>query len=149
MEKCGQVYEYIGKLDSNIANYWNLNEHANKPIVIFKDRKQHIIDKHLKDFGNIEKIEDVWSKLGIIIKYPDDVFYNEKTKGLEYYKKIDDMIVVAVRINFGSVLKIRSFYPANKNKLNNRSIKKEQMLLKGQIGKCLDASIEKETNNCL
>ena len=58
------------------------------------------------------------------------------------------MVVVAVRINFGSVLKIRSFYPANKNKLNNRSIKKEQMLLEGQIGKCLDTSIEKETSNC-
>jgi len=43
------------------------------------------------------------------------------------------MIVVAIRINFGSVLKIRSFYPANKNKLNNRNSKKEQMILNGQI----------------
>ena len=74
-------------------------------------------------------------------------FIMKKTKGLEYYKKIDDMIVVAVRINFGSVLKIRSFYPANKNKLSNRCIKKEQMLLKGQIGKCLDATVD-ETINC-
>lgn len=133
MDKNNQTYTYIWKLNPDIANYWDLKEHANKPIVIYNDRKQHIIDNHLKDFGSIEKIENVWSKLGIIIKDPDDTFYNEKSKGLEYYKKIDDMIVVAIRINFGTVLKIRSFYPANKNKLNNRNSKKEQMILEGQI----------------
>lgn len=133
MDKNNQTYNYIGKLNPCIANYWGLKEHANKPIVIYNDRKQHVIDNHLKDFGSIEKIEYVWSKLGIIIKDPDDTFYNEKSKGLEYYKKIDNMIVVAIRINFGTVLKIKSFYPANKNKLNNRNSKKEQMILEGQI----------------
>lgn len=133
MDKNKQTYEYIGKLNPSIANYWNLEEHANKPIVIYYNRKQHVIDNHLKDFGSIERIEDVWNKLGIIIRNPDDTFYNEKTRGLEYYKKIDDTIVVAIRINFGSVLKIKSFYPANKNKLNNRNLKKEQMILDGQI----------------
>jgi len=43
------------------------------------------------------------------------------------------MIVIAIRINFGSILKIKSFYPVNKNKLNNRNAKKEQMILKGLI----------------
>lgn len=133
MDKSFQLYEYVGKLDYNIAKYWNLEEHANKPIVIYHDRKKHIIDRHLSDFGSIKRIEDIWSQLGMIIKYPDEVFYNKKTNGLEYYKKIDDMIVVAVRINFGSLLKIKSFYPANKNKLNNRNIKKEQMIIEGQI----------------
>lgn len=133
MDKNNQTYEYVGKLNPNIAFYWGLKEHANKPIVIYTDRKQHIIDNHLKDFGSIEKIENIWLKLGTIIKEPDVTFYNEKSKGLEYYKKIDNMIVVAIRINFGSVLKIKSFYPANKNKLNNRNSKKEQMILDGQI----------------
>ena len=113
MDKRNQTYEYIGKLDSNIAIYWNLGEHVNKPIVIYTDRKQHIVDNHLKDFGSVERIEYIWSKLGTIIRTPDDTFYNEKSKGLEYYKRIDDMIVVAVRINFGSVLKIKSFYGNN------------------------------------
>lgn len=133
MDKNNQKYNYIGKLNPNIAGYWGLNEHANKPIVIYNDRKQHVIDNHLKDFGSIENIENIRSKLGAIIKEPDDTFYNSKSNGLEYYKKIDDVIVVAIRINFGSVLKIKSFYPANKNKLNNRNLKKEQMILNGQI----------------
>lgn len=138
MDKSSQNYKYIGKLNPNIAKYWNLEEHSNKPIVIFEDRKKHIIDNHLKDFGNVEKIDYIWSKLNLIIKSPDSVFYNEKTKGLEYYKRIDDMIVVAVRINFGSTLKIRSFYPANKNKINNRNAKREQMIIKGKINDILN-----------
>lgn len=52
---------------------------------------------------------------------------------MEYYKKINDTIVVAIRINFGSTLKIKSFYPANKNKINNRQSKKEQMIIEGKI----------------
>ena len=85
VDKNKQTYEYIGKLNPSIAKYQNLEEHANKPIVIYSNRKQHIIDNHLKDFGSIERIEDVWNKLGIIIRSPDDTFYNEKTKRLEYY----------------------------------------------------------------
>ena len=69
----------------------------------------------------------------MIIKHPDSVFYNKKTNGLEYYKRIDNIIVVAIRMCFGSTLKINSFYPANKNKLNNRQSKKEQMIIDGQI----------------
>ena len=133
LDKNNQRFEYVGKLDFNIAKYWNLEEHSNKPIVIYKDRKKHIIDNHLNDFGSIEYIDYIWSKLPLIIKKPTSVFYNEKTKGLEYYKKIDNTIVVAVRISFSSTLKIRSFYPANKNKLNNRQAKKEKMIKDGKI----------------
>lgn len=43
------------------------------------------------------------------------------------------MIVVAVRINFGSTLKFKSFYPANSNKINNRHAKEEQLILNGEI----------------
>ena len=47
MDKNNQTYNYIGKLNPDIANYWGLQEHANKPIVIYHDRKQHVIDNHL------------------------------------------------------------------------------------------------------
>ena len=133
MKNIKHRFEFVGKLDEKIAKYWNIEEHANKPIVIYKDRRNHIIDNHLTDFGTIKKIDFVWSKLPSIIKKPESTFYNEKTNGLEFYKTVDKMIVVAVRINFGSFLKIRSFYPANKNKINNRKTKKEKMMLDGKI----------------
>ena len=80
MHKDSQKFEYIGKLDEDIAKYWNLLEHANKLIVIYKDRRQHIIDRHLYDFGTIDKIDYIWSKLDLIIKNPDNTFYNEINK---------------------------------------------------------------------
>ena len=61
-----------------------------------------------------------------IIKKPDYYFYNKKTNGLEYYKKISYNLCVVVRINPGKVLKVRSWYPPNKNKIANRNKKKKE-----------------------
>lgn len=64
-----------------------------------------------------------------IINKPEYVFYNKKTKGLEYYKRIDSDICVAVRVNSGKVLKVKSWNPANKSKLKNRMKKDEDLKL--------------------
>lgn len=101
-------YRYVGILKEDIAYYWETPEHKNKPILVFDDRKQHVIENHLKDFGTEEEIERIYQNLNNIIKKPDYVFYNSKTKGLEYYKKINSDVCVAVRVNSGKVLKIKS-----------------------------------------
>lgn len=41
-------FKYLGFLKKDIADYWGLSEHKNKPILIFDDRKKHVIEKHLK-----------------------------------------------------------------------------------------------------
>ena len=128
-----QSYEYIGSLNPAIAKRWNLNKHANKPIVIYSNVRQHVIDRHIKEFKNEEEIDLIWSKLRMIIKKPGEVFYNEITKGLEYYKKFDKKIVIAVRINFSPILKVKSFYVANKGKMKNRMIKEQQMIDNGEL----------------
>lgn len=120
-------HKYLGQLDSKIANYWNISEHKNKPILVYEDRIDHVIEHHLKDFGSEEEIRDSYNWLSSIIKKPDYVYYNEKTKGLEYYKTISKDICVVVRIGMGKALKVRSWYPANPNKINNRK-KKEEVL---------------------
>lgn len=137
MGKNNQRFEYVGKLNPAIAKRWNLKEHANKPIVIYNNVRKHVVKRHLKDFGSEEEIDYVLSKLRVIIKKPDEVFYNSATNGLEYYKKINNMIIVAVRVDFGDTLKIKSFYPANQNKLNNRQSKEEQMIIDGEINDIL------------
>lgn len=118
-------YKYIGILDPKIADNLNLEVHKNKPILVFDDRIDHVIDKHLRDFGSKTKIYEIYEELSNIIKKPDYVYYNEKTKGLEYYKNIDKNICVAIRVNPGKTLKVKSWYPANKGKIANR-IKKEK-----------------------
>ena len=129
------MYKYLGILDEKIAEYWNLEEHKNKPILVYDDRIQHVIDAHIDDFENLEKIYQSYEMLGIIIKKPDYVFYNNKTKGLEYYKNIKPNICVAVRINTGKVLKVRSWYPANTFKISNRK-RKELAMMSVEDDKC-------------
>ena len=133
-----QEFEFIGSLNPAIAKLWNLEEHANKPIIVYENVIQHVIDRHLNHFESIEEIDYIWSKLRSIIKHPDNVFYNSTTKGLEYYKKMGKEIVVAVRINFGTTLKVRSFYPANKGKLKNRRLKEQQKIESGEINDYFD-----------
>ena len=120
-----QGFDYLGKLSPEIAKYCKLNEHKNKTIVMYDDRREHVINRHLEDFGSIEKIDFVISKLRVIIKKPDMVFYNKKTKGLEFYKNIgttnnEKSIVIAIRINSSKILKVRSFYPVSASKIKNR-----------------------------
>lgn len=120
------TFKYLGFLKEDIADYWGLLEHKAKPILVFEDRKNHVIEKHLKDFKTLKNIEETYNSLPDIINKPDYVFYNSKTKGLEYYKKINSNICVAVRVNPGKVLKVKSWYPANKTKVKNR-MKKEEL----------------------
>lgn len=116
-------YRYIGILDPKIADYWGISKHKNKPILVFNDRIDHVKDRHLKDFESEENILKIYNSLHNIIKRPDYVYYNPKSNGLEYYKKLDNNICVAVRINNGKVLKVKSWYPASSNKIKNRKKK--------------------------
>ena len=118
-------FKYVGILEEKIANECGIPEHKNKPILVYKDRVDHVIDHHLKDFENEENILNAYNNIHNVIKKPDYYFYNKKTRGLEYYKNLSDNLCVVVRINPGKVLKVRSWYPPNKNKIANRN-KKEQ-----------------------
>jgi len=123
-------YKYLGILDPKIAKRCGISEHKNKPILVYKDRIQHVVDSHLKDFESLENIFSTYNNLHNIIKKPDFTYYNPTTKGLEYYKYINKEICVAVRICPGKVLKVRSWYPANSGKISNRKKKIEETLIK-------------------
>lgn len=122
-------FRYLGILDPSIADIWGLEEHKNKPILVFDDRIDHVKNRHLKDFGSEEEIKKAYNSLDAIVKKPDLTFYNEKNKSLEFYKNIDSDICVAVRVNYGKVLKVKSWYPVNHNKIINRQKKGEEILL--------------------
>ena len=62
-------------------------------------------------------------------KNPDYVFYDKSKKGLEFYKKINSNILVAVRVDNGKELKVKSVYPIKETKIENRKKKEEQTKL--------------------
>lgn len=123
-------YKYIGILDEKIAKQCGIVEHKNKPILVYDDKIEHVIEHHLKDFGSEEALMDAYNNISNIIKKPDYYYYNERTKGLEYYKNMNGDLCVAVRINPGKTLKVKSWYPANKGKISNRKKKMEEKLEK-------------------
>lgn len=116
----------LGEITKEVVEQWNLNEHRNKKIVMYYDRKEHCKDRHLKDFKNESNYYFVMDSLEEIVKSPDYVFYNKNTFGLEYYKKLNENILVAVRISDGKELKVRSVYPVSQNKIENRKKKEEE-----------------------
>ena len=115
--------KYVGKLEPTIATYWDIKNHSNKPILVYEDRIEHVISSHINDFSSKEEILKIYGKLHIIINKPDYVFYNKNNNGLEYYKKLSDNVCVAVRVNNGNVLKVKSWYPVTKTKIKNRKLK--------------------------
>lgn len=121
-------FKYLGILKPDIADLWGLSEHKNKPIVVYDDRIEHVRNRHLDDFGSEEELMKAYDNLGIIIKKPDMTFYNEKNNSIEFYKEIDRGLCVAIRINYGKVLKVRSWYPVTNNKIVNRQRKSEEIL---------------------
>ena len=73
-------FKYLGTLSENISEYWKIQEHKNKPILVYNDRKKHVIDNHLKDFGTVEKIEEVFKYLPTIIINLTMCFITKKLK---------------------------------------------------------------------
>lgn len=118
----------MGKLNDNIINEWELEKHKDKYIVMYQDAKEHC-EKHISNFSSREIYDKVMNSLDKIIKYPDYCFYDKSKKGLEIYKKIDDNVMIAVRVNEGKKLRIRSVYPVSEIKILNRKKKEEQQKL--------------------
>ena len=117
----------LGEITKDVVEQWGLKEHQGKKIVMYYDRREHYKQRHLKDFENESNYYFVMDSLEEIIKSPDYVFYNEITLGLEYYKKLNENILIAVRISDGKELKVRSVYPVSQNKIENRKKKEETL----------------------
>ena len=55
-------YKYVGKLKEKIAKKCGISEYKNKPIIVYEDRIDHVILRHLNDFGDKEKILYIYKK---------------------------------------------------------------------------------------
>lgn len=115
--------QIIGKVDKDIADRFNIPEYANKKIVLYPNDKKHCEKRHLRDFSNSKHFYYVMSNLDIIINKPDVVLYNKKNSSLEYYKNIGQDISVRVRVENGPELKVKTFFPVEKEKMEEKKAK--------------------------
>ena len=126
--------QVLGKINDDIIKKWHLDDYKYKNIVFYEERKKHI-EKHKIQYTNEFEYYNVLNNLNNIIKNPDYVYYDVDKKGLEYYKKIKNNVLVAIRIAQGFELKIKSIYPVTDKKIENRKKKEQEALQKALIQK--------------
>lgn len=108
----------IGKLTTEIIELLEIEIDEEKNIVIWKDRLKYI-EKHKEDFDD----EETWKKhveaVPYIISNPEYVGVHPNGKSIEFIKKIDDHMLIAVRLTKKSALAFRTCYPISERKLQS------------------------------
>ena len=104
----------VGIIEKEIAMNFGISEYADKNIVLVQNRKKHM-KKHVAEFSDFEK---AYESIPEIIREADYVGLHPNGDSLQYIKKIDGHVLVAVSLGVeeGSV---RTMYSITENKLNN------------------------------
>ncbi len=110
----------LGEVSDAIVEQWNILEQKGKKIVMYPEAKEHSKERHINEYPSEEDYYFVMASLEEIIKDPDYVFYDKSKQGLEYYKKIRKHILVAIRVNNGRELKVKSVYPVEPEKIEEK-----------------------------
>lgn len=116
--KNGEKKVVLGHLSEAVAKKFGL-ESCSRKIVMWDDRLSYI-EKHKEDYENDEQYEAHVNSIPDIVNSPDYVGLNPNGTGIEFVKKIDDLSMVAIRINRQRNLVFRSLYPISETKLENR-----------------------------
>lgn len=107
----------VGKLTKEVITTLGLSL-GEKDIVVWGDRIQYI-EKHKGDFQNDAEFKKHVEAMPEVIGNPDYVGVHPKGNSIQYIKKIDEWMLVGVRIKLKGNLVVRSAYPIKQEKLND------------------------------
>ena len=105
--------QIVGSLSENIINLFNLSYEKDSKILLTKDRKKHML-KHKNEFSDFEK---TYSRIDEIIQNPEFVGMHPSGESIEFIKRLDETVLVAVRLNKN--LNVKTMYVISETKLNN------------------------------
>lgn len=116
----------VGEVSEEIADYWEIPQHKKK--IIFETMKlyNHVLP-HKEQFINDDSFYKALDSVEEIIAEPDYVFYDEIKQGLEYYKLLDEYVMLVVQTIDKRELPVASIYPVTQTKINNRKLREEKM----------------------
>ena len=109
----------LGKVKKEIAIKNNIEEYADKKIVLYDNERKHC-EKHMYEFGDKKTFHYIMDNLEYIIENPDEVFYVKRKNTLEYYKTFDIGVTVRVKVEPGNELKVKTVFTVTKTKIENR-----------------------------
>jgi hypothetical protein len=105
----------VGCLTKEVIDLLGLNRQECK-IIFWRDRLSHI-EKHKGDFKSEADFYKHIRKIPEIIKNPDYVGKHPTKGSIEYIKRLDELMIVAVRIKSIGNLAFRSAYPLTEKQL--------------------------------
>lgn len=103
----------IGQLTNKIIKTFGLEYEVGKEILLSRKRKKHM-EKHRSEFDDFDA---TFERIGEIIQSPDFVGRHPNGQSLEYVKRIDGNVLVAVRLS--DKLTVRTMYVISETKLKN------------------------------
>ena len=112
INKFSSSKDYVGKLKTEIIEMLDL-PYENRDIFIGGTNKKHIRKKHRKEF------DKYFDKIPEIIERPTYVGVHPSRGGIEFIKKYDENILVAIQASNRDVLYVRSMYMITEDKINN------------------------------
>lgn len=107
----------IGRVTNDVIELLGLAMEE-RDIVIWGDRISHI-ERHKKDFEDEINYHTHIELIPDIIANPDFVSVHPNGQSIEYIKKIDEIVLVAVRIKVKGRLALRTAYPIKQTKLDS------------------------------
>ena len=106
------------KITDEYIETFGLDEsYKDKTIALYDDIINHI-ERHREDFTDPLFLDIVFRDLSLIVSNPDFISEDKKNNSLQIVKKMEDNVLVAVRISSGPILKIKTIYPINETKYN-------------------------------
>ncbi len=106
----------VGNLTNNIISLLGLGI-PEKQIIIWKDRIKYI-EKHKNDFKSEEDYKKHTEAIPTMIKNPDYAGLHPSDGSIQYIKRIDEIMLVGVRMKERGKFVVRSCYPISQEKLN-------------------------------
>lgn len=103
----------VGKLTAEVIQAFGLDYEEEKEIFLSSKRKRHM-EKHRDEFKDFD---DVFDRIDEIIDEPDYIGLHPSGQSLEYIKRIDGNVLVAVRLS--EELTVRTMYVIKDTKLEN------------------------------
>lgn len=105
----------IGKLTSQMIKFLNLPIDPCS-IMLWDDRLKYM-EKHKSDFISEEAYCKHLQEIPNIIENPDYIGLHPKDNSIQFIKRIDELMLVGVRIKNKGSLNIRSSYPISNEQL--------------------------------
>lgn len=107
----------IGRLTKEVISQLNINR-SECDIILWNDRYEYI-QKHIPNFKSKEDFDKHIALIPDIIENPDYIGKHPNDNSIQYIKRINELMIVAIRVKEKGHLALRSAYPLREKQLEN------------------------------